>query len=88
MTAIRDIRWRQRVTVEGTVERMRVRSAEFNSAMLEIELADDDASIKVVMFGFRRIAGLELGRRLRVEGMVIEWEDTLAILNPEYTLLP
>ena len=88
MTAIRDIRWRQRVTVEGTVERMRVRSAEFNSAMLEIELADEDASIKVVMFGFRRIAGLELGRRLRVEGMVIEWEDTLAILNPEYTLLP
>lgn len=88
MTAIRDIRWRQRVTVEGTVERMRVRSAEFNSAMLEIELADDDASIKVVMFGFRRIAGLELGRRLRVEGMVIEWEGTLAILNPEYTLLP
>lgn len=88
MTAISDIRWRQRVQVEGTVERLRVRSAEFNSAMLEIELSDGTASIKAVMFGYRRIAGLELGRRLRVEGMVIEWEDSLAILNPEYTLLP
>ncbi len=87
MTGISSVRWRQHVSVEGTVERLRVRTAEFNSAMLEFELADGDSSITVVMFGYRRIAGLNLGRRVRVEGTVVGWEKRLAILNPSYTLL-
>ena len=88
MTRICDIRWRERVIVEGAVERLRVRSAEFTSAMLEFELVGDDASITVVMFGFRRFAGLSLGRRVQVEGMVVGWEGRLAILNPALELLP
>lgn len=87
VTAIREVRWRQSVCVEGVVETMRIRPTGHEAAILECILDDGEARLPVIFFGYRKIGGLTLGRRIRVEGMVIEWEHRLAILNPFYTLL-
>ena len=50
------------------------------------ELFDGSASIELVWLGRRRIAGVEPGRRVLVEGRVGVHEGNLAIYNPRYTL--
>src|ERR1700710_1512718 len=50
------------------------------------ELFDGSASIELVWLGRRRIAGLEPGRRILVEGRVGVHDGNLAIYNPRYTL--
>lgn len=88
LTSIADVRWREWACIEGIVEVLRVRPAATEAAVLECVLGDGTARLPVVFFGFRRIGGINLGRRLRVEGLVIELERRLVILNPTYTLLP
>ena len=85
---IAEVHWRQHVEIEGTIELIRVRSLAHNSAMLEIIIADQFAEVTAVFFGFRQIGGMKLGRRLSVEGMVVNWNGKLAFLNPCYTLFP
>jgi hypothetical protein len=53
---------------------------------LEAELFDGSAAIELVWLGRRRIAGVEPGRRLLVEGRVGVHDGNLAIYNPRYTL--
>lgn len=53
---------------------------------LEAELFDGSAAIELVWLGRRRIAGVEPGRRLLVEGRVGIHDGNLAIYNPRYTL--
>ena len=87
LTPIKDVRWRQRVRIEGIVQTLRIRPAAHEAAILECVVDDGDARLPIVFFGHRKIGGLQLGRRVQVEGLVIEWEHRLAILNPIYTLL-
>jgi hypothetical protein len=49
---------------------------------------DDTGGVTIVFLGRRRIAGIEVGARLLVEGRVSDHHGKLAILNPVYQLLP
>jgi RecJ-like exonuclease len=53
---------------------------------LAAELFDGSAAIELVWLGRRRIAGVEPGRRVLVEGRVGVHDGNLAIYNPRYTL--
>jgi hypothetical protein len=50
-------------------------------------LYDGTGAIAVVFLGRRRIAGIDVGARLAVEGRVSDHHGRLAILNPTYQLL-
>jgi RecG-like helicase len=84
---ISDVRWRHHVEIEGTVEVLTIRPASFSAAVLEIQIADGQSVVTAVFFGYRKIEGIKPGRRLRIEGLVNNWEGKLAFLNPIYTLL-
>jgi amino acid transporter len=85
-TAIANVRWRQRVTVEGRVRSLRVRPLA-DVPSLECVLTDGTGSISVVFHGRREIAGVSVGTIMRVNGTAIDHHGRLAVLNPLYTLL-
>jgi RecG-like helicase len=85
---IGNVRARQMVTVTGVVNLLRVRSGGFNAAFMECTIQDESGSIDVVFWGYRRIAGLTLGRKATFTGRAVERKGRLAILNPRYTLHP
>jgi hypothetical protein len=85
---IGECRWRERVRVVGRVRALRVQPWEGGVATLECTLVDDTGGITVIFMGRQRIGGVNLGARLEVEGTVIESRSHLALMNPEYTLLP
>jgi amino acid transporter len=75
---------RQVATVAGKVYSMRVQPWS-GVAALELTLIDDTgASLTVVFFGRRRLAGVHAGTQLVVEGLVGEHHGHLAMLNPAY----
>lgn len=84
---ISDLRWRTRVTVEGTVEVIRLQTSAHVTALLEIVVSDETGSVCALFTGYRSIGGMCLGSRVRLNGLVIEEEGRLAFFNPEYTLL-
>ena len=53
---------------------------------LEAELFDGTGSVTIVWLGRRRIAGVEPGRWLRVEGRITRHGGATAMFNPRYTL--
>lgn len=55
---------------------------------VEAELFDGSGVLDLIWIGRREIAGIEPGRRLRVEGMVSETHGRHTIYNPRYDLLP
>jgi hypothetical protein len=85
---IGDCRWRDRVRVVGRVRSLRVQPWEGGVATLEATLVDDTGGLVVIFIGRRQIAGLRLGAVVEAAGMVIESRGHLALMNPEYTLLP
>ena len=74
-------RFRQHVVLEGRVKSLRVQPWS-GVATLEATLADNTGAIQVVFLGRRTIAGLEAGKRIRVEGVVGQHRGRLALLNP------
>ena len=88
LTAIGDTRWRKRVRVRGRVRALRVQPWEGGIATLEATLVDGTGGITVIFMGRRKIAGVRLGAWMEVEGMVLESRGKLAIMNPEYVLIP
>ncbi len=85
---IGDCRWREQVRVIGRVRALRVQPWEGGVATLECTLVDETGGITVIFMGRQHIGGVSLGARLSVEGTVIESRGHLALMNPEYTLLP
>jgi amino acid transporter len=85
--AIGTVQWRQHVKIVGTVRSMKVQPMG-GVPSLELALADDSGGITVVFLGRRRIAGIEPGARLTVEGRAGEHHGRLALINPLYQLLP
>jgi len=79
-------RFRQHVVLEGRVKALRVQPWS-GVATLEATVADKTGAIQVVFLGRRTIAGLEAGKRIRVEGVVGQHRGRLALLNPSYQLL-
>jgi len=84
---IGDVRWREPVRIAGRVRSLRVQPRA-NVATLECTVVDDTGGITVVFFGRRHVAGIRLGTRLIVEGRAGAYHGKLAVLNPQYTLLP
>ena len=54
---------------------------------VQAELFDGSGTVVLVWLGRRRIAGVEVGRRLRAEGMVVADDGRRVIFNPRYELL-
>ena len=78
---------RRKATVCGTLRSVTLRPRAGVPA-LEAELYDGSGSMYVVWLGRRHIAGIEPGRRLRVQGMVTETDGRRAVFNPRYELVP
>jgi len=82
---IADVEWRQRVRVTGTVSALRVQPMSGTCA-LECTLVDDTGGISALFLGRRTIAGIQIGTKLTVEGMVVDHHGRLAIMNPVYEI--
>jgi hypothetical protein len=84
---IGSVAWRQRTTVEGRIRTLRVHKQR-GTATLECVLEDETGAASIVFLGRTRVPGLEVGARVRVRGTIGQHHGRLAILNPEYELLP
>lgn len=58
-----------------------------DSPSLECEVVDPTGGLAVLFYGRRKIAGIEPGTLIRLEGMVGDFEGHLAMANPMYELL-
>lgn len=86
LTSIRDVVHRGRVKVAGSVRSLRIQPWA-GVATLECTIVDDTAGLTVVFLGRRKVAGVECGASMVVEGMVGEHHGRLAILDPDYDLI-
>jgi hypothetical protein len=77
---------RQRTTVSGVLRTVTLRPRAGVPA-LEAELFDGSGSISVIWLGRREIAGVEPGRRVRVEGLVSCTDGRKVLYNPRYELV-
>ncbi len=85
LTAIKDIKWRERAHVQGQVTA--ISSSSSNSApFVRVEVWDETGGISLEFFGRREIGGLKVGTHIKAEGMVGEKEGELTLLNPSYEL--
>jgi len=88
VTPIADAAWRSNVRVAGRVKGVRVQPWAEKIASLEVTLADHTGGLTVVFLGRRHIGGIHLGSHLVVEGTLAEVRHQLALINPQYELLP
>lgn len=86
-TAVADLADRKRANVSGVLRSVTLRPRETVPA-LEAELYDGSGSLDVVWLGRRRIAGVEPGRRARLEGLVCIQGGRRTMYNPRYELSP
>ena len=84
---IAEVVWRQTARVAGRVRSVRVQPWS-GVASLEATIVDSTGGLIIVFLGRRHVAGVQPGARLIAEGMVGEHRGRLAILNPDYELLP
>jgi hypothetical protein len=78
---------RHRAKVSGVLRSVVLRPREGVPA-LEAELYGGSGSVVLVWLGRREIAGIEPGRRLKVEGLVCSREGRRSMFNPRYELRP
>ena len=76
---------REQVVLSGVIRSVVLRPRQGVPA-LEAELYDGSASVDLVWLGRRRIAGIEPGRRARIEGLVCQIDGRPTIFNPRYEL--
>jgi hypothetical protein len=76
---------RQYVSLHGTLRTVTLRPRGGVPA-LEAELYDGSGILTLVWLGRRRIAGIEPGRNLRVEGRVGRMDGARVMFNPRYEL--
>lgn len=85
--AVRDLADRSRVELFGVIRSVTLRPRS-NTPALEAELYDGTGSVQVVWLGQRQIAGIEPGRRIRLEGLVSMRGGRAVVYNPRYELAP
>ncbi|QGQ19511.1 DNA-binding protein [Cellulomonas sp. JZ18] len=78
---------RTRASVSGVLRSVTLRPREGVPA-LEAELYDGSGTLDLVWLGQRQIAGIEPGRRLRVDGLVCRVDGRRTLFNPRYELRP
>ena len=76
---------RQLVSVHGTLRTVTLRPRGGVPA-LEAELYDGTGLLTLIWLGRRRIAGIEPGRNLSVEGRIGVHDGTCVMFNPRYEL--
>ena len=76
---------RQRVMVRGVLRTVTLRPRGGVPA-LEAELYDGSSVLTVIWLGRRRIAGIEPGRAIEVQGRVGRQDRTRVMFNPRYEL--
>lgn len=76
---------RVQVALSGVIRSVILRPRQGVQAF-EAELFDGSASVDLVWLGRRRIAGIEPGRRARIEGLVCQIDGRPTIFNPRYEL--
>ncbi|MBD7916717.1 OB-fold nucleic acid binding domain-containing protein [Cellulomonas sp. Sa3CUA2] len=76
---------RERASVSGVLRSVTLRPREGVPA-IEAELYDGSGALDLVWLGRRRIAGIEPGRRLKVDGMVCLVDGRRTVFNPRYEL--
>ena len=86
-TSIADAPDRERVKLRGSLSTVTLRPRAGVPA-LEAELNDGSGVITIVWLGRRRIAGIEPGRMIAVEGRIGAHEGTRLMYNPRYELIP
>ncbi|RPF21018.1 OB-fold nucleic acid binding domain-containing protein [Myceligenerans xiligouense] len=86
-TAVDRLESRRRGSVAGILRSVVLRPRE-GVPTVEAELYDGSGVLDLVWLGRRSIAGIEPGRRLRVEGMVSDVQGRRTIFNPRYELRP
>ena len=84
--AIAEVQLRSHVKIIGEVTGLRV-VPRAGSPSLEMTINDGSGSALVVFTGRRRIAGIDPGRALEIEGVAREEHGRVIFLNPQYTLL-
>jgi cytochrome c-type biogenesis protein CcmE len=84
-TRIADANLRERVKVAGIVRRITVHPSEGKES-LDILLTDGDGECEVVLMGRRGVAGMSLGTRVVVEGMLGERHGVPTMVNPQIDL--
>ncbi|GAB7189985.1 OB-fold nucleic acid binding domain-containing protein [Kineococcus sp. NUM-3379] len=77
---------RRRVAVCGTLRAVTLQPRG-GVPTLQAELFDGSGTVVLVWLGRRRIAGVEVGRRMTAEGMVVADDGRRVIFNPRYELL-
>jgi hypothetical protein len=86
LTPLSDVEFRRPIRVGGEVSRI-VIAPRRGVPTLEIMVTDGTGSITAVFTGRRRIAGLEHGRAVILEGVAAREADRQVIFNPAYTLV-
>lgn len=76
---------RSRVTLQGVLRTVTLRPRGGVPA-LEAELYDGTSVITVIWLGRRRIAGIEPGRQIQVQGRIGTQHGHRVIFNPRYEL--
>ncbi len=84
---VADIADRHRASVSGVLRSVTLRPREGVPA-LEAELYDGSGTLDLVWLGRREIAGIEPGRRLRVDGLACAIDGRRTMYNPRYELRP
>ena len=77
---------RRRVTLVGVLRSVTLQPRAGVPA-LEAELFDGTGTVTVIWLGRREIAGIQAGRRIRVEGLVAVGEGRAVMYNPKYERL-
>lgn len=80
-----EVKDRQRCELEGILKTVTLRPRGGVPA-LEADLYDGTGSVTLIWLGRRRIAGIEPGRSLRVEGRIGVHDDSRVMFNPRYDL--
>ena len=83
---IRDAPDREMVTLRGTLRSVTLRPRGGVPA-LEAELYDGSGVLTLVWLGRRRIAGIEPGRPIQVQGRIGVHDGVRTLFNPRYELL-
>jgi len=86
-TPVEELQPRRVARVVGEISSVRI-VPRAGAPSLEVALTDGRGTITAVFFGRKKIAGLNPGRRLVVEGMVAPLHNRVFMYNPVYELLP
>lgn len=83
---VADLADRRRASAAGVLRSVVLRPSE-GVPTVEAELYDGSGSLDLIWLGRRTIAGIEPGRRVRVEGMICDVDGRRTVYNPRYELL-